>query len=207
MAIIKVSEEKTGPNTLINVDVGLNDELAFPPVCPCCVEPAEQGAALVAECKELPEVVFPACAVCARHIAIEDRISSVLGPAMFFVSVGTVFGVLFYRGARATGGAGAGAGWQVAGGLLNMQFPFMGPVNAALSIAGGVAVLLVLLFIYWAVMGVLLKCYSKGACSWIRRAAGLSRWFYSEGGYCRRLTFDNRAYSAKFVESNSRETR
>jgi hypothetical protein len=203
MPIIKVADEKTGPNTVVNVDVGLNDALVFPPICPCCVEPSEPGAVIIAECKHLPAIVFPACEKCRRHLRIEDSISSVLSPIMLAVSVLSVFGTLFYRGATATAGAGAGQGWQVLGGLLNMQFPFMGPINFAICVAGGGAVFLAMLFVYWVFMTVLLKFFTKASCGWIRGAVRLSRWYYS-GEHCRRLTFDNPAYAARFVEANSR---
>lgn len=201
MSIHYVAEMKTGPNTVVNVDIGVNDDISFPPICPCCAEASEPGAEIAAQCQELPAVVFPACAICQRHLRIEDRISSVLGPAMLAVSVLSVFGTLFYRGAKATAGAGAGQGWQVFGGLLNMQFPFMGPINFAICVAGGGAVFLGLLAVYWVFMTVLLKFFTKGSCGWIQGAVRLSQ-SYVGGVHCRRLTIDNRAYAERFVAAN-----
>lgn len=201
MPIMKASQEKVGSHAVMNVDVGLNDEAVFPAFCPCCAEPAEEGATHVAACKDLPPVVFPACKICARHLSLEDKISSVMGPAMVYLSLLTVVGVLFYRGARNTGEL--GKGWQLMGGVYNLQFPFMGPLNAALTLGGGVAVFLGLLFVYWLVMRPLFWRLSKRSCNWYIQAARTVRRSDPAGGECRRFIFENLDYAAKFIKANS----
>jgi hypothetical protein len=209
MPIIKISEEKVGPSMVINVDMGLNDVPVFPAVCPCCMEPTEDGAVIVALCKQLPPISFPACKVCARHSALEGRISAFVGPLLFMMTILTVAGFLIYRGVHNTAqlGLGAGAGWQVFGALLNLQFPFMSPINAGVTLLGGFAVLLVYLFIYWLIVSPIFWYLGKSSCKWFNQAARTTRWFYSgAGGYCRRFILENPEYATQFSKANGPET-
>lgn len=208
MTIHKVSEEKVGPSKVTNVDMGLNDEPVFPPVCPCCAEPVEQGAVIIAECAELPPVSFPACSICARHTALESRIAGFVGPGLFFLTVLTVAGFLLHRGADKASQMGLGSGWQAFGALNSLQFPFMSPINAGVTALGGFAVLLVYLAVYWLAMTPLFWFLSKRSCQWFNQAARSVRWYDSAaGGYCRRFILENAAYAARFAAANGpRET-
>ena len=206
MTILKVSTEKVGPSTVINVDMKLNDVPVFPGFCPCCAELADDGAFIVATCKELPPVSFPACEICARHAVIEGRISSFMGPLMFILTVLTVAGFFVFRGANFMAEKGASAGWQALGALSNLRFPFMSPINAGITLLGGFAVLLVYLFIYWVCMTPIMRLLSKSSCNWFNQAARTTRWYYSDaGGYCRRFIFENPKYATFFRKANGPE--
>jgi len=203
MPILKTSSEKVGSKTVIHVDMPLNEQPVFPPACPCCVERLDEGAFIVATCDRLPPVPFPSCKICARHTTVEDRISSIVGPGFLALTVLIIAGVLIYRGASNVGSAGATGGWQAFGALANLRFPFLGPINAAVTLACGAVVQVVLFLIYGAVMYPVLKVLSKSSCRWFEQSVRTKRHYDRSAGDCRRFVFENPAYASRFVEANS----
>jgi len=208
MSILKISEEKVGPSTVINMDMKLDEVPVLPRFCPCCAELADEGAFIVASCKELPPVSFPACEICARHTVIEGRVSSFVGPLIFVLTVLTVVGFLAVRGADKVAQKGGDSFWQTLGGLSALQFPFTSPINAGVTLLGAFGVLIVYLFIYWLVMTPIMRFFEKSSCKWFKQAARTARWYSSDaGGYCRRFIFENPKYAELFRKANSPETK
>jgi hypothetical protein len=203
MTILKISEEKLGPSSVINIDTTLDHTPNFPSLCPCCVELVDKGAFLVAACEHLPPVYFPACKVCARHTAFFSRVSRVMGTAFLILTVLTVAGVLFYRGMDGVEESGGGFWWQVFGGISNLLFPFMSPINALVTFLGGALVLLVYAFVYWVAMAPVSFLLCKPSCKWFNQAARTSRGYSSEaGGHVRRFIFENPKYAVHFRRAN-----
>jgi hypothetical protein len=207
MAILKVSEEKVGHSTVVNIDTTLDHAPVFPSLCPCCVEPIDLGAFIVATCNHLRPVNFPACKVCARHTAFFNRVSRVMGPISIILPVLTVAGVLLYRGMDAVEESGGSLGWQVFGGIANLSFPFLSPINAMVAFLGGALALLAYAFVYWVAMAPVSYILCKPTCKWFNQAARTSRVYSSEtGGYFRRFIFANPKYSKHFRRANRTAT-
>lgn len=204
MTILKVSEEKVGPSTVINIDMALDQAPVFPSVCPCCVEHIDKGAFIVATCIHLPPVYFPACKRCARHAAIFSRINSVMGTALLVLTALTVAGILFYRGMDSVDESGGDFSWQVFGGISNLLFPFISPINGLVTVLGGAVVLAVYAFIYWVAISPVSFLLCKPSCNWFNQAARTDRRYSSEsGGYMRRFIFENPTYATLFRRANS----
>lgn len=203
MAILRVSHEKVGPSDVVLVDVPLDGAPSFPPVCPCCVEPVDEGAHLTAACEHLPPVAVPACRTCERHNRIEDRIAGVVAPIMLTASVLAVTACIAHRGAVWAASKGASAGWQAFSALAALRFPFSSPINFGITALGAGVTLLVLLAIYAAIMRPILKLLSKPSCLWFNQAARTTRSYSSQaGGHFRRFIFENPAYAERFIQLN-----
>jgi hypothetical protein len=126
-----------------------------------------------------------------------------MGTVMLVLTVLTVAGVLFYRGMDAVEESGGNFWWQVFGGISNLVFPFISPINALVTFLGGVLVLLVYAFVYWVAMAPISFLLCKPSCKWFNQAARTSRGYSSEaGGYFRRFIFENSKYATHFRRAN-----
>lgn len=206
MAILKVTRTKVGPSPIVQVDMDYTDQPVLPGLCPCCGERTDQGAFIVAECPPLPPVPFPACAPCAKHSRVEGRMAKVLGPGLLGLTVLLVAAFLFVRGMNTFGHPEAGLGWRLLAGLSNLRFPFMGPVNAGVTLLGGGLLLVALLLGYRAVGHLLFGHLTKASCRWFNQAARMEILGGEQGGKpWRRYILENPAYAAHFIKANGGE--
>jgi len=206
MGVLKVSKEKVGPSPIVRVFMGLNDKPIFPDVCPCCCGKVDQGVYLVARCEGLLPVPFPACGVCVKHTRVENRLSELVGTGLLWLTVLTVAVFFFVRGMSSAGHAGAGSGWQVTAGLLNMTFPFRSLIHALLTLLGGAAVLVVYLFIYKGLAHLCFGHLSKKSCKYFLQAARIEKSPSGPDGLPRhQFVLENPVYAELFIKANGGE--
>lgn len=196
-----ISTEKKGSRSFLHVDLEDGAEPRFPRQCPCCLAAVEPGAFIVIARKELAPVRFPACAACARHARIVDRVTAASGWLSGAGAVATVLGFLFTRGADWVGSKGGETGWQVVGGLAVIARTFMNPVSAAITLfALGVVWVIYALILGSGLLLPLRLVFGKRACAFLDEL-GASRG-YVEGKHYQRFTFEHRAYGDLFAAAN-----
>lgn len=207
MGILKVSREKIGPSPIVNVFMEPGGPPAFPKTCPCCGELADEECFIVAACDGLPAVSFPACADCAKHTSVNNRISDVMIPAIVGLTIFTVVAFLFLHGISNARETAAGTGWQMFAGLSNLRFPFSSTIHALLTALGAGVVLVAYLFAYKGVMHLFFGHLNKASCQWFNQAARIEKGHTGVDGKPgqRRFIFENPAYAAQFIKANGGE--
>ena len=151
-------------------------------------------------------MAFPACATCAKHTRIENKVAGVAGPAIFWLTLLTVVGFFFVRGMNNLGHPEAGLGWRLLAGLSNLRFPFMSLIHAGLTALGGAVVLVIYLFIYKGLSHLFLGHLEKKSCKWFNQAVRAERSHSGlDGQPQRRFIMENPAYAAQFIKANGGE--
>lgn len=157
----------------------------FPSVCPCCLERSAPGAQIRVQGPQSLRFEFPACAVCARHVVIDKKITDTLGAVLFTLALLTVAVGLFVRG-----------GWPA------LFEPFRSPIRLAMTAGVGL-----ILMIVW---GLLLKAVviwplekamrlHKPAC---KGTSTPVKWGLFEKSTRAGLAFENVEYGRRFAKEN-----
>jgi hypothetical protein len=203
MAVTAVKAVKQGARRLLQVDLEGAEGPAYPPLCPCCNDPAERGVFLPVQCgpaekAERPPgfLRFPTCRVCARHVPFFARLTDFMGWLILALTLVTVgFGLIGFA-AYSSGQS----GWEVV--YVGLRLPFRGPILGMLTllIAGAVGVgyavlsgVIIVMPLYWIL--------AKRGCEEVPVKAEI----VTASPRVLRLTFENVRYGAAFVKTNGGE--
>lgn len=200
MTLVRKRTEKVGSKVVLHVTLEPEPPPVFPEACPCCMARPDPGAYLEVRHRGYVPLRFPSCQVCARHTRVMDTISTWVGYGVFWLTVLTVIGILMFRGADNVASAGATGGWTWLGALANLQFPFMGPINAAVTAAGAFGILLCYLAVLGGPTYLLGWHLSKRSCKWFNAAVRTEK---ADNPANWHLVFENLVYADRFVEANT----
>jgi hypothetical protein len=198
--LVRHRTEKVGSKVVLHLILEPEPPPVFPEACPCCLEKPDPGAYIEVRHRGYEPLRFPCCRVCARHTRVMDSVSTVVGYGTFWLTLLTVAGILMFRGANNAASAGATGGWTWLGALANLQFPFMGPINAGVTALGAIGVFLGYLVVLGGPTYVLGWYLSKGSCKWFHDAVRTEK---ADDPANWHLVFENLVYADRFVESNT----
>ncbi|HBC75375.1 MAG TPA: hypothetical protein DC017_11115 [Candidatus Wallbacteria bacterium] len=202
MAIIRKSNDEISRKPVVCVDMQAGDKPVFPPVCPCCMSSADEGAFINAAVinGNAGPVRVPACAACAKHSVIIGKIAGLAGTAILILAMLTIFAGLFIAGSRFITASGDKL-YEWAGIYRIISWPFRDLMHAFVTLISFVSAAVIYFLLFRVLMIPIERHYCKRSCKWFNCHVSVSERREHLQKYVR-YTFENPEYGSLFAASN-----